>query len=1540
MSDMKIPKGKIGIAKSVVEMAKEMMQKKASVLPKEEAEANLKKFLEPSKVQQRLFHSTFSDFSVPKTKHGSDEYFKFGIHVGPLEAAESRIPIKAKEDLIDKRKSGNAGANIMPVHIQLRNPLRLNENRMGRWGVDDIMHEVMQKADRGELPNVDQKLLDDYFDDQLEIRGKKWSYADEPGEKSELLSNFLNDIGFDGIVYKNEIEGGGDSYLLLNPNQVKSAIGNRGTYDIGEKDITKAKGGAVKMRDGGDPVRAAIEQAVSSGKPRRPIALTAPTQQDIDRMRAEIADNARRVAALKEGMERQRIEEMPPAEMKAYEPTTRQRLGEMAERALRKVSPAPRARALADVMTGGREGAMLSAADFVPFLGTGMAVEEIAPHVKEALSQGNYGEAALYGGLGIAAAVPGIPSTVKGAKAIGKALAPKAGELAEQYAIRTGMVLPMDVWHGSPYRFQPTAKNPLGEFNPTKIGTGEGAQAYGHGFYLAEAPDVAKSYVPRDMKYEEKLLKMYQQAERSRNYDAMEVLESAMMHKTPKELMEQYPNQAGLVGKIKNIPYNAGALYKVDLPDEQIAKMLDWDKPLTKDAPQEVKDAFNRIIQKYPELKDKFFQAFKEGRPGYHYYSLLNDYAKTGDLLKNQAFASDALREAGIPGIRYLDQGSRGAGQGTSNFVVFPGMEDILTIKERMKKGGPVEKAGGGIARRLAKYAKSFEPSKKTEIFIGEKSEIWDAPAAAKAVKLEKAGVDPVEIWKQTGTFRSPDGKLRQEISDVGSKFRGEKEMKELVATMKQQEADIKQKIKESKEHPDLFPKQLKAAQGALRQAAKEIKQIRTMEGGPEYRVGLGNKAGFAFEHPELYEAYPKLLDMDVQQGGRSGSARGSYIAGINENDPGLMNIYDQGLQNDPRSTALHEMQHAVQGLEGFGAGGNPAMAYMHPEAHEILNLMRKQAREPMSYEEYAKKAGLDSMPLGDAMKEYEKYKKAVPDVAQKMDREFQNEAAMLFYQRLAGEAESRAVQERMLMTPSQRKETFPLSSYDVLPEDVITKFEKKKGGPVSLDSMRLAVGGMAGGGIRRIITEGIEGLSKVAKSASKAKKEVKEYRTPAKFERVPAKTKEEIEELARRMAPQYLGEFVRKPESTFSVAGKSMKQYKREKDLPIIYSGDRPTPDVFDISKHEGSVMVGVPGDPTIAHRTLEQIGDIRPETPVKLHGGPLYGLEGEFWASGKGPATGLQATAQRGSEAYGGVPVLGKYIRMPEGTPYALHTTDALLQFQRPDMLGNKKLKQLNAEIRRGNLKNKFPEFVGFEDPDLVLLQAQDNPNLRKHINNVLLKPTTTEKYGLRMSGPDIDAAITEAELRNLETGSTGFSVGRLYPKSNLTESAHPTYEFDIPGRLIGQTRYPQPYELSFPDTLKFARENLKPGVGEFGMFKMIGPRQIIDSQLVDEIKMYEEAMKILTGKKQGGPVYKSSGGILKSLNAMRAFIKASKEADIAKKSKEAAAKGEVYIPDEETKRIMQEALKPGMPEKPEGFADGGQITSDDLIIEERAL
>ena len=51
-------------------------------------------------------------------------------------------------------------------------------------------------------------------------------------------------------------------------------------------------------------------------------------------------------------------------------------------------------------------------------------------------------------------------------------------------------------YHGTQHTFSPTERNTLGEFTDTTIGTGEGAQAYGYGHYIAAEPEVAKSYMP------------------------------------------------------------------------------------------------------------------------------------------------------------------------------------------------------------------------------------------------------------------------------------------------------------------------------------------------------------------------------------------------------------------------------------------------------------------------------------------------------------------------------------------------------------------------------------------------------------------------------------------------------------------------------------------------------------------------------------------------------------------------------------------------------------------------------------------------------------------------------------------------------------------------------------------------------------------------------------------------------------------------------------------------------------------------------------
>jgi len=210
----------------------------------------------------------------------------------------------------------------------------------------------------------------------------------------------------------------------------------------------------------------------------------------------------------------------------------------------------------------------------------------------------------------------------------------------------TGMApVGMTAFHGSPHRFPPTKKNPLGEFDAAKIGTGEGAQAYGHGLYLAENPGVAKGYAVRG-----------------------------------------HAQQAG-TGPIK---WTQGSevkphLYTVDLPDEHIAKMLDWDAPLSKQ-PESVKAGLRKIGFSVDDPR----YAATTGSDFYdNIVASVADKRGSGSLKAIREFhgdqpaASKMLSEAGIPGIKYLDQGSRAAGEGSRNFVVFPGNDSILKILKR-----------------------------------------------------------------------------------------------------------------------------------------------------------------------------------------------------------------------------------------------------------------------------------------------------------------------------------------------------------------------------------------------------------------------------------------------------------------------------------------------------------------------------------------------------------------------------------------------------------------------------------------------------------------------------------------------------------------------------------------------------------------------------------------------------------------------------------------------------------------------------------------
>lgn len=371
---------------------------------------------------------------------------------------------------------------------------------------------------------------------------------------------------------------------------------------------------------------------------------------------------------------------------------------------------------------------------------------------------------------------------------------------------------------------------------------------------------------------------------------------------------------------------------------------------------------------------------------------------------------------------------------------------------------------------------------------------------------------------------------------------------------------------------------------------------------------------------------------------------------------------------------------------------------------------------------------------------------------------------------------------------------------------------------------------------------------------------------------RAPAKSKEEIRAVAERMAPQVTGEYVRGKEGAKTVAGKTQKQFEREKTLEhdIRPTGDViPPPQELNIEDLKGNVMMGIAGDPTITGQTVYGVAGRNLRSPAPQHGGPLYGLgrkDDSFWASNLGAAQNVQNRAREVSQQYD-APVVGNYVMMgPDSYSYAQHFADTNIQNIRPEEMTKAQIEGFNKMMREGypyidskkvKRQRVFPSFPGIENPEEMYLQFAIDPDMRKHFGNLMQMPTVTEKFSLP-SGLDVAHAVTVPDLRDLEIGVTGKAIGKMRPEAlGLKLSEHPTYSHDIPGEFMGGLKYPVPYDLSFPDTLKSVRENPKQAPQEFGSFKMVGPRQIIDQQLIDEIKQYEEMMKSLTGKAEGGEI-----------------------------------------------------------------------------------
>ena len=306
----------------------------------------------------------------------------------------------------------------------------------------------------------------------------------------------------------------------------------------------------------------------------------------------------------------------------------------------------------------------------------------------------------------------GSPLSPKTLRVAGQALGftDEAGDAIRQLS------KPIRAYHGSPYDFD--------AFDASKIGTGEGAQAYGHGLYFAGNERVADQYrrrlagdpLPMDLAIDgrpvfreswQSLPPLHKDGanyllSRLRNYsdahaqeamgeigrDLPGLLEDAAAGAGSMERFAAERRLSELRGALDLLqnrrvsvlpPERPGHTYEVEIghPEESL---LDWDAPLSQQ-PEAVRIAYG------------------QSRNGFH--GMIDGPSDGNRLWFNRRLSSHPAAAAaemvsrGIPGIRYLDKGSRAAGEGTRNYVIFPGAEDRIRI---LRKFGLLAPMAAGAA--------------------------------------------------------------------------------------------------------------------------------------------------------------------------------------------------------------------------------------------------------------------------------------------------------------------------------------------------------------------------------------------------------------------------------------------------------------------------------------------------------------------------------------------------------------------------------------------------------------------------------------------------------------------------------------------------------------------------------------------------------------------------------------------------------------------------------------------------------------------------
>lgn len=370
--------------------------------------------------------------------------------------------------------------------------------------------------------------------------------------------------------------------------------------------------------------------------------------------------------------------------------------------------------------------------------------------------------------------------------------------------------------------------------------------------------------------------------------------------------------------------------------------------------------------------------------------------------------------------------------------------------------------------------------------FIGPTARTWDALAAKRAQDLYAKKVDPRIIWKETGTFKGPDGMWRQEIDDSGAKLTGNKLPTEYIDGYGNLES---WRLTDSLKHDKLmsaYPESANIRSSFSNSVPEEASYSPALDW-ISYNERYAKRPLFSEqqnatinEANDALNAFinsPRVRRMDAiadktafvddarfekvfnRFGGEGIEKKRSELsAALTKakknaiSNPGGGNALDG---KNTLSTTLHELQHAIQQREGWARGGSPDVAFRDPRmwgdgaegsdiARKMLKDKLKEMSTPMPVEKYAKDAWQSDVVTPEILAAYKDYAKTIKSSARQFETEAQKTVAQEWYRRLAGEAEARATQSRMGMDAAKRREVFPLDSYDVPLNELIIRLGAK----------------------------------------------------------------------------------------------------------------------------------------------------------------------------------------------------------------------------------------------------------------------------------------------------------------------------------------------------------------------------------------------------------------------------------------------------------------------------------------------------------------